>query len=404
MTNKIALLFPGLLLTSFFIANAASASKLAYDPITPCRAVDTRKTDSKDPVKSSERPRIFKAYGGDLSNQGGQTGGCINPREINNRLPVAIAANIVAVGRTATGNGNLVVYPGDAVAPGTSTVNYTVGTNISNSTIISLAKNNANNFNVQSNRGDVHVVIDILGYFYETALSHVITVSPGTDGFGGGDFSDPVAALASVQSPSDTNRYLIKMGPGVYNLDGPLQMKEYVDIQGAGENMTHLMRTQGAGTPDTAASAIIAASHSTLRDLTVATTGDNESYAIGIYNGGNTTMKISHVTVKASGASVENNAVLTVVDAAPVIDNSMLSGVGPNARGLLATEFSSPLVINSMLTSDADDATSLGLLLLSLTTAQIVNSRITGGIGGVIGAGGGECRASYDENLADVTC
>src|SRR5690606_34161927 len=52
----------------------------------------------------------------------------------------------------------------------------------------------------------------------------------------GGDFTEIQAALDSITDASETNRYLVWVAPGLY--EEQVTMKEYVDIQGAGEDVT----------------------------------------------------------------------------------------------------------------------------------------------------------------------
>ena len=65
--------------------------------------------------------------------------------------------------------------------------------------------------------------------------ARIVTVSPE-----GGDFTDPLAALASINDASADNPYLVLIGPGVYTVTDTLAMKPFVDIAGAGREATKL--------------------------------------------------------------------------------------------------------------------------------------------------------------------
>lgn len=69
---------------------------------------------------------------------------------------------------------------------------------------------------------------------YQKKYANVIVVAKS-----GGDFTDPIAAINSTVDPSATNRYLITIMPGSYDLNGQsLVMRAYVDVEGAGSKLT----------------------------------------------------------------------------------------------------------------------------------------------------------------------
>ena len=218
---------------------------VAVDP--PCRIVNTRNTGTANiPADGSTD---FLAYGiaGTLDSQGGDAGGCPNPRP--DSRPVAISVNITAVGNKATGNGNLVAYAAGGTRPDSSLVNYKVGTNIANSTIVALCQGTcASDFTVWSNGSAVPAIVDLQGFLYPKTLQNVITVSKEN-----GDFTSPIDAINSIptiglDAPSASNPYLIKLGPGVYDLvNGVVQMQSFVSIIGDGVDSTTIRSVQGGG-------------------------------------------------------------------------------------------------------------------------------------------------------------
>lgn len=110
----------------------------------------------------------------------------------------------------------------------------------------------------------------------------------------GGDFTDLSTALNSITDATATNRYLIWVGPGIYN--GYVYMKPYVDIEGAGERTT-LLTAPGAG-----GGTVTGANHAELRFIGVEATG-GAFQAVGIINNTVTDMRLLHVTVNAFGAT-----------------------------------------------------------------------------------------------------
>ena len=83
-------------------------------------------------------------------------------------------------------------------------------------------------------------------------------------------------ALANIPSPSSTNRWLLKVEPGIYQLQGnALLMRPWVDIEGSGIGVTTIRIVASPGVPT-----ISGASNAELRMLTVEATEN----AIAMFN------------------------------------------------------------------------------------------------------------------------
>ncbi len=93
----------------------------------------------------------------------------------------------------------------------------------------------------------------------------------------GGDFTSIQAALDSITTASDTNRFLVWVAPGVYQ--ERVTMKPYVDIQGAGE-LTTKITYSGSASKETGT--VIGANDAELRFLTVENSG-GDAYAVAIF-------------------------------------------------------------------------------------------------------------------------
>lgn len=100
--------------------------------------------------------------------------------------------------------------------------------------------------------------LDIVGTLRTTQLitpyDQTVTVAKS-----GGDYTTVAGALASITDAAAAKRYLIKVMPGVYT--GGFTMKEYVDLQGSGIDVT------------TFTGNIFAASYSTVSDFTMSISG-----------------------------------------------------------------------------------------------------------------------------------
>jgi hypothetical protein len=79
-------------------------------------------------------------------------------------------------------------------------------------------------------------------------------------------------ALSGITDASETNPYLLKIEPGVYDLGAApgLVMKPWVDVEGSGEGVTTLTATGGVPWTD---ATVQGASNAELRFLTVKNTG-----------------------------------------------------------------------------------------------------------------------------------
>lgn len=123
----------------------------------------------------------------------------------------------------------------------------------------------------------------------------------------GGDYSHIQTALDSITDASDNNRYLVWVAPGLYQEQ--IMMKEYVDVEGAGQNLTTIRWFGGSQNPDagpTSATVHLAA-NSELRSLTVQSDGAAQTYAVAIHAGPlSKPTRITAVTALASDATDQN--------------------------------------------------------------------------------------------------
>ncbi|MBI5196464.1 MAG: hypothetical protein HZA10_09090 [Nitrospirae bacterium] len=265
--------------------------------------------------------------------------------------------------------------------------------------------------------------------------NNVIIVAPS-----GGDFTNPVDAVNSITDASATNPYLVKIMPGVYNIDtSSVQMKSYVDIEGSGENTTKII---GSSSP----APVMGSSNAELRFLTiqVVNLGTGQNAAIVNYQ---TSPRISNVTVITTAQfgilNSYSNAILTNVtiegigtstgvfnmySGSPIMRNLTINA----AVGVAIQQECSPVMENIIISGGhtgiynygtlimrnvAIDATYAGVENFSGSTAKINNSMIKGssfainsgaGATAYVGStmldgqvtGNVTCAGVYDENYA----
>jgi hypothetical protein len=119
----------------------------------------------------------------------------------------------------------------------------------------------------------------------------------------GGDYTNISTALIIITDASPTNRYLVKVGPGIYT--DTITMKQYVDIEGSGEGTTRI--TSGGGATPLNGSTVQGADNAGLRNLTVENTGGDD-YAAAIHNNDDSP-SLQHVTLNVSGGTADNYGV-----------------------------------------------------------------------------------------------
>ena len=129
-----------------------------------------------------------------------------------------------------------------------------------------------------------------------------------------------MAALSHVTDNSASRPYLLKMEPGIYDLGGEaLLMKPYVDVEGSGEGVTTIRSSIDSGF-----GVVVGSDNAELRDLTVRSTSTG-SVGVG-FSSDTTAMRLSRVTVVASGAAV--NYALRVSNSTIVANRVTASALG----------------------------------------------------------------------------
>jgi len=155
----------------------------------------------------------------------------------------------------------------------------------------------------------------------------------------GGDYTTITAALNSITDASDTNRYLVKVMPGVYTEQ--VTMKQYVDIEGAGELTTKITYT---GSASDLAGTVVGANNAELRFLTVENTGGAMYYATAIYNA-SASPRLTHITVTASGGTV-TRGMYNRSSSSPTMTNVTATASGGTLNFGVSNSSSSPTMTN----------------------------------------------------------
>jgi len=198
----------------------------------------------------------------------------------------------------------------------------------------------------------------------------------------GGDFGTITAALNSITDNSSVNRYLIKVGPG--NYIEHVFMKQYVDIEGAGEEQTKIIFTGSAG-PPISSGTVHGASNAELRSLTVENIGAN-SLAVAVYNFG-VSPSLLHVTLLASGGTNTSYGMVIGNSATPRLNDVTINITGNAINTGIYTVDSSPSMNDLAITSSGGTGND-GILSIGSSSDLDMNNiivTVSGGTGGNVG-------------------
>ena len=228
-----------------------------------------------------------------------------------------------------------------------------------------------------------------------TAYQNVVIVAKS-----GGDFTTITAALTSITTASDTNRYLIYVAPGVYT--ERVTMKQFVDIEGAGELTTKITFI---GDASVVTGTVVGANDAELRFLTVENTG-GAAYAVAIFNSG-AAPRLTHVSASASGGTGSygvynydsSSPTMTDVSASAsgetysygvvnfssssptMTDVSASASGGTQSYGVYNDDFSSPIINNSVIR--ASDGTGYNRGIYNSASSPIINNSVIRASGGL---------------------
>ena len=183
-------------------------------------------------------------------------------------------------------------------------------------------------------------------------LTQTVVVSPvGTDAQNG---TALLAALAGITDNAAGIPYLIKLEPGLYDLGtSVLTMKEYVDIEGSGQGITHIRSTtSGTGT-------IVGADFTELRSLSV-WHGGGGTDANALYASGLTFFTLIHVQLLGSGGSANNSGALLSGSTLKAQHCTFTGTGGTDASGLRLTNTSTAVLKDCKMMAGSASSTSYG--------------------------------------------
>jgi len=176
-------------------------------------------------------------------------------------------------------------------------------------------------------------------------IKNIITVAKSR-----GDFADPILAMKSITDANETNRYIVKISEGIYDLNETLIMKPYVDIIGTGVGKTIL---KGEFCADSArdATLIMAAKNTFLSDVSMQNVSScAKTMAISVFGDNIKLFTLRNVDINHSSTSDYSWAVYVSNSVISVI-NSDITSTGTDDIRALYLQYSTASVIDSNLTA-----------------------------------------------------
>jgi len=178
----------------------------------------------------------------------------------------------------------------------------------------------------------------------------------------GGDYSDPVTALAEsgtwCNDPSSVNACLLKIMPGVYTVTSPVVMRQFIDIEGSGENVTKITSALSSPTQFFTVATVIGADNSELRFLTVENTSTGDS-TVAILNL-SASPSILHVSAISNGAIYFNYAIRNEL-CSPTLTNVRASAIGSSSNYAISNGGTSTIMTNVTATATGGINTNTGI-------------------------------------------
>ena len=197
-----------------------------------------------------------------------------------------------------------------------------------------------------------------------------------------------LAALAAIptsgnDSPSVTNPWLVKIGPGIFDIGGQIVlMTPFVNIEGSGENSTVI--TAPGCTSCSNYGTLLGSNYTELSQLTVRNTG-GAAYATAI-TGVEGSMLIKSVTANASGGTSQTIGIL-ITSSAPILKDVTAIAVpspGSEAYGIWVSGGSPTIRDCSVSASDPTSVVNVYGIYANGSSAPAISNCTVLGLGNIV--------------------
>ncbi|MEL6905041.1 MAG: hypothetical protein AAFU73_22965 [Planctomycetota bacterium] len=198
----------------------------------------------------------------------------------------------------------------------------------------------------------------------------------------GAEFTSVAAAVASIADASATNRYLVQVGPGLFEESALVDVPEFVTVAGSGRGATVVRANRTSGSQDGASAVFLLGDECALTALTVENTGASGiSNAVLVQNASSAT-RLFDVEARCEGSGGAGHSALRIADGNPVAESSAFHASGATVVSAAVScvdssgAFAQPTFRGC--TIEARDAGSGIGLALSNSAPDLFHSKIVG--------------------------
>jgi len=223
------------------------------------------------------------------------------------------------------------------------------------------------------------------------SIGNIVVVSPKAGSTATANGTALLNTLAGIMDASASNKYLIKLGPGTFDLgSNGLSMKQYVDIEGSGKELTVITSSRDlAGT-------VFAAPRGTLRNLGINNTAATWAYAI--YNNAGL-LFLEDVAIDARNGAQYNIGIYN--DNSNLdMNNSGIVALSPNGWAIYnsGTQYHNNQILNSVLAGSNYQVYNSAGYEVDIAFTRL-NTSSANSAPGVF-----KCFQNYNSSFAAVTC
>jgi len=203
----------------------------------------------------------------------------------------------------------------------------------------------------------------------KTKIKNVITVAKS-----GGQFSNPVAAMASITNAGSNNPYLIVIGPGHYTLNQQLVMKDHVTIVGSGREATFLHGSI-SGADFASGALVVGGVYCSMSNLAIENKFGSSIYSIGIYLGKGA-FTLEAVDIDVWGGTARNIGIVNR-GYSPHLDNLDIRIDGGEKAYGIYSDHSYARVSNTKIVARHGDVDTYGIASINSSSLLITDTVIT---------------------------